>query len=275
MKKTAVTSIILFLSVLACEVQAQITIAPTMVFIDQQNRFGNFLVLNGSDQAQEVSIEFPFGYPATNAEGEVQMIYDDSTKAEQFGISNLVKGFPQSFVLQPGQRQVVRLTVRPKDFSDGTYWTRIKVTSNAQNPPIGEETDDEITAQITYKFEQITTLFYKHGETNTGIKINDFTHRKSDNSITFLADVSRSGNSPFLGSINLNILDSEGNTLLTRSAATSIYFDYRQTFDIPKDSLDEEEYTAEISFESQRPDVARENIIQMEPVSNSISFSRE
>lgn len=275
MKKTAVTSIILFLSVLACEVQAQITIAPTMVFIDQQNRFGNFLVLNGSDQAQEVSIEFPFGYPATNAEGEVQMIYDDSTKAEQFGISNLVKGFPQSFVLQPGQRQVVRLTVRPEDFSDGTYWTRIKVTSNAQNPPIGEETDDEITAQITYKFEQITTLFYKHGETNTGIKINDFTHRKSDNSITFLADVSRSGNSPFLGSINLNILDSEGNTLLTRSAATSIYFDYRQTFDIPKDSLDEGKYTAEISFESQRPDVARENIIQMEPVSNSISFSRE
>ncbi len=246
-----------------------------MVFIDQQNRFGNFLVLNGSDQAQEVSIEFPFGYPATNAEGDVQMIYDDSTKAEQFGISNLVKGFPQSFVLQPGQRQVVRLTVRPEDFSDGTYWTRIKVTSNAQNPPIGEETDDEITAQITYKFEQITTLFYKHGKTNTGIEINDFTHRKSDNTIIFLADVSRSGNSPFLGSINLNILDSEGNSILTRSATTSIYFDYRQTFDIPKENLEEGEYTAEISFESQRPDVARENIIQMEPVTNSISFSRE
>lgn len=275
MKKTAITSIILFLSVLACEVQAQITIAPTMVFIDQQNRFGNFLVLNGSDQAQEVSIEFPFGYPATNAEGEIEMIYDDSTKAEEFGISNLVKGFPQSFVLQPGQRQVVRLTVRPEDFSDGTYWTRIKVTSNAQNPPIGEETDDEITAQITYKFEQITTLFYKHGETNTGIEINDFTHRETDESIRFIADVSRSGNSPFLGSINLNILDSQGNSILTRSATTSIYFDYRQTFDIPKENLDEGKYTAEISFESQRPDVAREKIIQMEPVTNSISFSRE
>jgi len=255
--------------------KAQITIAPTMVFIDQQERFGSFLVLNGSDQAQEVSIEFPFGYPTTNNEGNVEMVYDDSSRAQQYGISNLVKGFPQNFVLQPGQRQTVRMTVRPKEFSDGTYWTRIKTTSSAQNPAVGEETDDGITAQITYKFEQVTTLFYKHGNTNTGIEIQEFTHQNSEDNFEFIADVNRSGNSPFLGSIILTISDNNGNTVVEKRTSTSIYFNYRQIFEVAQDELENGEYTAEINFETQRPDVPTENIVQMEPVSQSISFTKK
>ncbi len=255
--------------------KAQITIAPTMVFIDQQERFGSFLVLNGSDQAQEVSIEFPFGYPTTNNDGNVEMVYDDSSRAQEYGISNLVKGFPQNFVLQPGQRQTVRMTVRPKDFSDGTYWTRIRTTSSAQNPAVGEESDDEITAQINYRFEQVTTLFYKHGDTNTGIDIQNFTHQNSEDNFEFITDVSRAGNSPFLGSIILTISDSNGNTIVEKRTSTSIYFDYRQVFEVAQDELENGEYTAEITFETQRSDVPSDNIIQMEPVSQSISFTKK
>jgi len=274
MKKLSIIFLLLF-GVFLTGAKAQITIAPTMVFIDQQERFGSFLVLNGSDQAQEVSIEFPFGYPTTTNEGNVEMVYDDSSRAQQYGISNLVKGFPQNFVLQPGQRQTVRMTVRPKDFSDGTYWTRIKTTSSAQNPAVGEETDDGITAQITYKFEQVTTLFYKHGNTNTGIEIQEFTHHNSEDNFEFIADVNRSGNSPFLGSIILTISDSNGNTVVEKSTSTSIYFNYRQVFEVAQKELENGEYTAEITFETQRPDVPSENIVQMEPVSQSISFIKK
>ncbi|WP_445665812.1 hypothetical protein [Fodinibius sp. AD559] len=274
MKKLSFIFLLLF-GVFLAGAKAQITIAPTMVFIDQQERFGSFLVLNGSNQAQEVSIEFPFGYPTTNNEGNVQMVYDDSSRAQQYGISNLVKGFPQNFVLQPGQRQTVRMTVRPKDFSDGTYWTRIKTTSSAQNPPIGEETEDGITAQITYKFEQVTTLFYKHGDTNTGIEIQNFTQQNAEDNFKFIADVNRSGNSPFLGSIILTVTDSDGNEIVEKRASTSIYFEYRQVFEIAQNELENGKYTAEITFETQRPDVPSENIIQMEPVSQSISFTKK
>ena len=274
MKKLSLTFLLLFTVALGGAV-AQITIAPTMVFIDQQNRFGSFLVLNGSDQAQEVSIEFPFGYPVTDKQGNIQMVYDDSARAQRYGISDKVKGFPQNFVLQPGQRQVVRLTVRPGGFSDGTYWTRIKTTSRAQNPPIGEEAGDEITAQITYEFEQVTTLFYKHGATGTGIDIRDFSRQNSENQYEFVADVSRTGNSPFLGSIFLTVTDEDGNTIVEKQTSTSIYFDYRQVFEVAKDELDDgASYTAEITFETQRPDVPSDKIIQMEPVSRSISFTK-
>lgn len=254
---------------------AQITIAPTMVFIDQQNRFGSFLVLNNSDQAQEISIEFPFGYPTTKDNGDIQMVYDDSTTAEEFGINNIVRGFPQNFVLQPGQRQVVRLTIRAKDFTDGTYWTRIKTTSNAQQPPVGEQTDDEITAQITYKFEQVTTLFYKHGDTGTGIELQNFETVETDDNIEFVADVSRTGNSPFLGSITLQLMDEEGNIAAEKLTSTSIYFDYRHIFKIPKTDLKDGTYEAQITFETRRPDIPQEDIVQMEPVSRSISYTKE
>ena len=259
----------------AGQVNAQITIAPTMVFIDQQNRFGSFLVLNGSEEAQEVSIEFPFGYPVTGPEGNINMVYDDSAAAEQYGISDVVRGFPQNFVLQPGQRQTVRLTIRPKDFSDGTYWTRIKTTSNAQQPAIGATSDDEITAQITYEFEQVTTLFYKHGDTNTGIDIVDFTARDAGENVEFVIDASRTGNSPFLGSIILELTDSEGSVSTEKLVSTSIYFDYRQIFTIPKSDLENGTYNASVTFETRRPDVPKEDIVQMKPVSRSISYTKE
>jgi len=267
--------LLLFIILASSEVLAQITIAPTMVFIDQQNRFGTFLVVNGSDQPQEVSIEFPFGYPITSEQGELQMVYDDSTTAEEYSISNLVRGFPQNFVLPPGQRQVVRLTLRPGDLPDGTYWTRIKTTSNAQSPPIGEESSDEVTAQITYKFEQVTTLFYKKGETSTGIDLNNFTHRETEEAIRFIADVERTGNSPFLGSIVLTISDNDGNTIYERMTSTSIYFDYRQVFEVPGDELESGTYNAQITFKTERPDVSSQDIVQMEPVSRSITYTKE
>lgn len=274
MKKLSIL-LFLLLTVTITSIRAQITIAPTMVFIDQQNRFGSFLVLNSSDQAQEVNIEFLFGYPATNQEGNVQMIYDDSTTATEYGISKLVRGFPQNFVLQPGQRQVVRLTLRPKKFTDGVYWSRIKTTSNAQNPAIGEEVDDQITAQITYKLEQVTTLFYKHGNTSTGITVEDFEYINSEDKLKFITDVSRNGNAPFLGTITLILNDSDGNTVVEKKASTSIYFDYRQVFEISKDDLADGTYDAEITFETERPDIATANIVQMEPVSRSISYTKE
>lgn len=274
MKKISILFILFFGLVLA-KAMGQITIAPTMVIIDQQNRFGTFLVLNGSDQPQEVSIEFPFAYPVTNEQGDIQMVYEDSTTAEQYSISNVVRGFPQNFVIQPGQRQVVRLTLRPGNFDDGTYWTRIKTTSNAQSPPVGEETSEEITAQITYKLEQVTTLFYKHGDTSTGIELHNFTHRDTEDAIQFIADVERTGNSPFLGSISLTLTGADGNTVVDRVTSTSIYFDYRQVFEVSKEDLESGTYDVQITFKTERPDVSQQKIVQMEPVSRSITFTKE
>lgn len=252
---------------------AQITIAPIMLFLDEENRFGTVMVMNGSEQVQEVSIEFPFGYPITDQRGQTQMVYDDSTTAEEWGISDVIRGFPQNFTLEPGERQVVRLTVRPKDFQDGMYWSRIRTTSNPQSPPVGETADDEITTQITYKFEQVTSVFYKHGNVNTGIEIENITTEQNSEEVEIITDVTRTGNAPFLGSIELTVKDQQGNTIAEKRTSTSIYFDYRQIFKLNGSELSPGEYEAEIAFVSQRNDIPRTDLVQMDPIRESINFT--
>jgi hypothetical protein len=267
---------LVFVLLMAVGIQSavsQITISPIMLFMDQQQRFGTFMVMNGSQQAQEVSIEFPFGYPVTDKQGNIQMVYNDSTVAQKWGISDAIKGFPKNFTLQPGQRQVVRLTVRPRDFQDGMYWSRIRTTSTPVSTPVGEEEEDEISTQITYKFEQVTTVFYKHGEVNTGIEINNITTSNSEGEIEVAADLSRTGNAPFLGSIQLTIKDQQGNTIVEKSISTSIYFDYRQVFNIQRDQLGTGEYTAELRIISQRGDISNSDIVQMEPVTETTNIA--
>ena len=256
---------------------AQVTIAPTMLFLDEQSRFGTVVVMNGSDEVQEISVEFPFGYPVTNNEGELKMVYDDSSDiAQQSGIHNAIKGFPKNFSLQPGQRQVVRLTVRPQDFTNGMYWSRIRTTSTPQTAAVGEAEEGEITTEITYKFEQVTTLFYKHGNLTTGINVKDVHANATENNIDVVANVSRTGNAPFLGSIYLAVNDQEGNKIVEKKVSTSIYFDYKQVFSVSKEELKAGKYEAQIRFVSQRNDVSPEDIVAMdEPVSQSVNFNVE
>lgn len=272
-----ISSAVLFLLLILCvkSAVAQITIAPIMLFLDEQNRFGTLTVMNGSEQVQEVSIEFPFGYPVTTEEGNIEMVYNDSTTAEEWGISEAIRGFPQNFTLQPGQRQVVRLTIRPREFQDGMYWSRIRTTSSPQSPPVGETSEDEITTQITYKFEQITTVFYKHGDVNTGLDIKNINAEQNSDTVEIITDVTRTGNAPFLGSIELTVRDSQGNIVNEQRTSTSIYFDYRQVFELNGSDLSPGNYEAEIAFISERNDVPRSDLVQMDPITRSTNFTVE
>lgn len=270
------TSSLLFALLLAFGVQtalSQITITPIYVYLDQQNRFGSMLVMNGSQQPQEVTITFSFGYPVTDAEGNIEMVYGDSTTADQWGIHEAIRGFPRSFTVQPGQRQVVRLTVAPRNFEDGMYWSRLKTTSTPVSPPVGETSADAVTTQITYKFEQVTTVFYKHGDVNTAVEITDFTTEQTENQVEFIADMTRSGNAPFLGSIVLTVIDQAGKTIIERSTSTSIYYDYRQVFRINREELPAGSYEAEIRIISRRGDVPQEHLVPIEPVTRRINVT--
>ncbi|MTI89171.1 MAG: hypothetical protein FH748_14540 [Balneolaceae bacterium] len=244
-----------------------------MLFIDDQDRFASLLIMNGSSEVQEVTIEFPFGYPLTTDMGEIEMVYDDSVTANRHGISDRIRAFPRNFTLQPNQRQIVRLTIAPGNFEPGTYWSRIKTTSSPQSPPIGETGNDQVTTQITYNFEQITTVFYKKGNVTTGLNLMDISAGQNEDFIWVKTDLERTGNSPFLGSAYLTVIDDNGNEVLSRRTSVSIYFDYTQAFKIRPTELPAGEYQAEIRFVSQRSDIPDTEIVETEPVSQSITFT--
>ncbi|MEX1137116.1 MAG: hypothetical protein WEB89_09460 [Balneolales bacterium] len=253
---------------------AQVTISPTTLFIDDQSRFGTFLVMNSSDQAQEVSLEFNFGYPATDANGNTVMRYDDVDAASQFSIADWIRGFPRNFILEPDQRQTVRLTVRPPgDIPDGMYWTRIKTSSNPLSADVGAEAAEGITAQINFNFEQITAGFYKKGDVNTGVAFNELTVETNGDRASVLAQLNRTGNAPFLGSMLLLVRDSSGNIVVESRSSTTLYFDGTKRMDFDIYDWLSGEYEAEIRFESSRSDISRSDLVQITPVSSHVTFT--
>lgn len=268
--KRLITSIILFVSLFTCSIQAQVTIAPTNLFLDNQARFGTYMVINGSNTPQEISIDFFFGYAATDEDGERQNISNDEDFKDSYSVADDVRAFPRNFILQPGQRQIVRLRLAPSnDLQDGTYWARIKTTSTPESPPIEVGSDDNVTARVGINIEQVTGLFYKNGEVTTGIEVDGIrTSIAGDNNerLIVLTDFRRTGNSPFLGSITTTLQNQSGETVAQGFRSTSLYFDGTQKEELQISELPSGEYTIQVHFETRRSDISSTDLVQMQPV---------
>lgn len=269
MKLRALFLALVFILSSVSVIYSQVSIAPVFVFMNDGNSFGSFVVMNGSNQNQEIAVDFIFGYSATDEAGNGFMVYDDSTAYKQFAATDWVRAFPRNFVLEPGQRQTVRITARPpQGIADGLYWTRIRTASNPQTPSIDELAVEGVRTQITFRFEQVTALFYKKGEVNTAIRLNNIRGERTENGFSALVDVYRSGNSPFFGSALISLKDMSGRVVAENNFPVSIYFDGTRRFTVPAE-LATGDYTVDIRFESQRGDMPGQDIIQTEPVSQS------
>jgi len=266
---TAIRNILLAIALLLpLHSVAQVTIAPTNLFIDSQSKFGTYMVINNSNTPQEVSIDFFFGYSETDENGNRTTVEDTSEIAAEHSIADEIRAFPRNFVLNPNQRQIVRLRITPPNtLGDGVYWSRIKTSSTPQSPPIELSNDQSVTAQVGIVINQVTGLFYKNGNVSTGIEVEEIRTQISDeNILAVLTDYSRTGNAPFLGTISVNLKDTDGNVVQSGFISTSLYFDGTQRQELNIEGVDPGEYSVEVKFESQRNDVSSRDIIQMDPV---------
>src|SRR5919109_1983937 len=80
-------------------VSAQVVISPPVITLVEPERFGSFTVENRSTVAQEVTVEFRFGYPTSDSAGDLRMIYDDSATAARSSIVPWVRAFPRRVLL--------------------------------------------------------------------------------------------------------------------------------------------------------------------------------
>ncbi len=153
---------------------AQVTVAPSMLFIDSRSGIGNLYITNNSASPQEVSISFAFGYPDADGAGNATMNYSDSIAAKTYSLNPMVRAYPRTFLLAAKQEQTVRLQVRNSAAAKGVfYFTRVKITSNQKSADIGKKLTDSVATQITFKFDQILPVFYRKGNVSTGLMIHD------------------------------------------------------------------------------------------------------
>jgi len=253
-------------------VAAQVSIAPSTVFISDQTNIGTVYVSNRSDEPQEVSIEFAFGYPSSDEDGNIVMVYDNQEAFQKHAINEWVRAFPRSFVLGPRQQQTVRFQVRPQpQAEDGTYWTRVRILANPQTPDIDLAPDEDgIATRITFRFEQIIAAFYKKGSTTTGVNVKQVEVQHEDNRLTLLPRLQRTGNSPFIGSMTARMFDEEGNMVKERQTTTTAYFEEVRRIELDTEGLEPGNYRLELTFETRRGDISPTDLVQAPPITEII-----
>ena len=248
--------------------QAQVVVAPPTLFINSAERFGNFILVNRSDVPQEISISFKFGYPATDSVGNMFMQYNDSVSAKQYSCAQWIRAFPLKFILMPMQQQTVRLMViAPPNIPDGTYWTRLITSATPQQQTVVDTIRHGVTARITFIVQQVTTVVYRKGAVSTGVRIENIHAGVDSEHVKLLARFVRTGNSPFFGTVSAKIYDRSGKVIDQATEPVSVYFDFVQPFLFDLRKFSPGEYTAEITAVSERPDIPRGELLQIEPVS--------
>lgn len=273
MKRLANVLLTAFIALLfAIPVSAQVSIAPSTVFISDQTNIGTVYVSNRSDEPQEVSIEFAFGYPTSDDSGDLVMTYDDPEAFERYAINEWVRAFPRSFVLGPRQQQTVRFQVRPQpQAEDGTYWTRVKILASPQTPDIDLATEEEgISTRITFRFEQIIAAFYKKGTTTTGVNVRKVDVQLEDDRLTLLPHLQRTGNSPFIGSMRAMLYDTGGNLVAERQTTTTAYFEEVRRIEMDVADVPPGNYRVELTFETRRGDISPADLVQATPVTEVV-----
>lgn len=270
MKLRYISLFALFVVLFAQSTVAQVTISPTAVFLDKNSKVGSFYVSNPANSAVEVRLTFEFAYPGTDENGQVFLNYEDEEAQERYSLEPHLRAFPTTFVLQPNQRQTIRLVGRiPQNFDDGMYWTRMRVSSNQLTPPIGEVADGQVSAQVSFQIDQVTAVLVQHGDANTGLDIHNSEARVEDNRLIVLTDVERVGNAPFLGSVRTRILNTNNEEVDSRRSSTSVYFRNNQRVEFDASNWPAGQYTVETTFESSRNDISSQHLLQIPEVSET------
>ncbi len=278
MKKTVIFLLALsMLTFSAFTGESQVTITPTSVFISDGIGVESVNISNYSETSQEVRISFAFSYPGYDEAGNIVMVDHDSITAAKYGLGESIKAFPRSFVLPPNGQQLVRLQVRPmRDKADGTYWSRIIISSNA--PAQDLETvavADGVGTRINYIFNQNIPVFYKKGKVTTGLEIKEVNASFEEEQLVVLARLVPKGNSPYNGSVNARLLDNKGNTVSEKQTTTVVYFEALRRVEIPlpEEDLPSGKYTIELLYQTQRRDVGGKQLVQADPVKFEIPLN--
>lgn len=263
----------LFLCLFSFSALAQVSLAPTTVFIDQ-NGIGTLFVTNPGNTPQEINVSFLFGYPGNDELGNLTMVYGDSLSEKQFGIGDRLRAFPRTFILAPQQQQTVRLQVRPdRSLTAGTYFTRIKVTSNAQTTDVEQTNTEGVSTQVNFKFDQIIAAFQKVGAVSTSLEFGEVKTEIANDIVRIIPEFKVTGNSPYLGSVTAVLKNKTGQVLAEQQQTVALYFSGKRSVELKlPENLPSGEYDVVLTYETRRSDIPSTDLVQSPTVSTTVAL---
>jgi hypothetical protein len=265
--------ILTFLLITASLLRAQVVITPYVVMIDNKSKFGTYMVINQMNVEQEVSISFQFGYPVSDDSGNVTMKYEEHPAEDMNALNEWLRVFPKRFLIKPGEKQVVRMTVNPpSNLKNGTYWTRM-VTST-QTKSVFADTSRNLSARINFVLNQITTVIYKNNQFNSTINLGELTVNQDTSFVNFLSSLSVTGDQPFFAKFEYKVYNGSNNLVYEGNEYAGIYFDMKMKFDVPLSQLPAGDYVLNLKiYSDDNSDIPRSDNSPIIPLEKRVNFT--
>jgi hypothetical protein len=264
---------LLFFCTAALPAWGQISLAPTALFINDRTSVGELFLTNTSNDAQEINLRLQFGYPVSDSTGTITMSYDDPVMQRNHGLETSVRIFPRRLVLQGNQSQTVRIQILPMPGRpDAMYWSRVIVSSNSVASDVGSDTT-AIGARIEYVLEQSIPIFFKKGQQTTGVMVKSVKTERQDTLLTVIPNLIRQGNSPFLGTIGAELVNSNGDVVSQTEISSFLYFEEWRKLYLPIRDIPSGEYKLNLRFDTQRRDIAPTDLVQAPTQTHSVTIT--
>lgn len=208
-----------------------VTVAPSALYIDHRTRTATLTLHNPGMLPEDIEVAFAFGYPMSDARGEVTVnpVHPDSVAPGEPSAAKWIRAFPRRLRLEPGQRQVVRILVQPPaGLPDGEYWARVLVTSTGGQPPVEQVLANGVRVQIETRMVVITALSYRKGPVQTGVKVERAAAEAAPEGVSLTLDMVREGNAAFLGRVRAELVSPGGEVLARAEEDMAVYRELRR-----------------------------------------------
>jgi hypothetical protein len=247
-----------------------VSVSPTALYIDSRTRNGVLTLHNPGTLAEEITIEFAFGYPQTDTAGNLTVPVTREPAAGEPSAMAWMRAFPRRLVLQPGQRQVVRVMVEPPaDLPDGEYWARILVSSRGGQPPI-EQTQGDVRLQLEVATTLVMAANFRKGSVGTGLEVAAERASRAADGVTLQVDLRRTGNAAFLGRMRADLVNARGEVLGTAWDDLAVYRDVRRRHLIAVPPGAEGPLFVQITIDTEREDLPAGGALPVAPLSRRI-----
>lgn len=246
-------------------------VSPTAVFMDDRARSAQITIGNGGDKPEEATVELKFGFPDADSTGTPYVRFVDDPGPEFASAADWIRAFPQRVRLEPGTQQIVRLLARPPDsLPDGEYWTRMIVTGRGAPIQVGGA-DSVVRAGVTLEIRLVTSVTFRKGRITTGVSLRGVTAEAEGDSLTVWARMAREGNGAYLGTADIELVNSRHAIVKHWSTGLAVHYPVRRRFAFPLESVAPGDYIVRFRLRAQRPDLPTERVLTAPTVLDSVA----
>jgi hypothetical protein len=269
LNRTATTRVVLVLvAALAVLVGPlfSVSVSPMAVYMSDRERTGTMTLYNPGSRPEEIEIEFAFGYPQTDAEGNIGVPLSADAPAGEPSAVPWLSAFPRRLVLEPGQRQVVRVLARPPaGLAEGEYWARALVSSRGGQDPITGRQGD-VGVQIDVETLIVVAVNYRNGDMTTGVSVTSSEAALVGDSTVTRISLERTGNAAFLGRLLIEALDERGAVIASHEQVVAVYRTLSPRIAIPTPADGARPVTMRYTLDTERSDLPPGGALPMERV---------